>query len=419
MLRDVLEEHALIEREIAQAITDALGRFGMAGQVRIAIDTGGSGAACAVLEGHGPTVREPIAGLAERWSEMSEDSQRRHAQDLARRLVALRRAASMPPRGPSRLSFLGPLFGLLAVGGGAYAGYRYLVVTRQDAALASASRAASNGVAPAWRKAEKERAARAERVCNAARARVVRGATLGPTDVEGWVVELTLLAPSAVPLGRSAALPGLVATDAASGLGRWVWPGAPDLLAAGEASPGIDLVDASYTVKQGQPLRSLSFVMQGGYVDAFFREERRGPYLGVAHAAAERLGTPYAALYARCGAGKTHHMGAWFRGPGVAGASASLIYFMGTYASVSHVSLKKLGAAAGPPLDRPAVLEMLERAAAPLTREQVRTVIGEHGGMIAGRDGGPVSLSFPFTDGNRASRASHALARAIGVGTEN
>lgn len=418
MLRRVVGDVALIEREIAEAISEALGRFGMAGEVRIGSDAAEAGEPCAVLQSYGPEVREPIPGLVERWNALGDEARRRQAQDLARRLATRRREVSAAPKSRSRLTWVGPVIGLFIVSGAAYAAYRYLAAAA-DAASKSAPPASSGRAATALGAAEEQRRARAARVCDAARARVVRGATLGPTDVEGWVVELQLLAPSPAPLGRSPSLSHLVVTDSETGRTRWIWPGAPALVALGRTSGNIELVDESYATKHAEPLEGLRFSMHKSYVDAFFREEQRGPFLGVAHAAAEELGARYAALYARCDSGKTHHMGTWFQGPSVAGASAALIYFMGTYASVSHVSLEKLGEADGPALDRPAVLQALEEAAARLTRNDVRTVIGEHGGMIAGRDPNPISLSFPFSDGNRASRASHALARAIGVGTEN
>jgi hypothetical protein len=36
--------------------------------------------------------------------------------------------------------------------------------------------------------------------------------------------------------------------------------------------------------------------------------------------------------------------------------------------------------------------------------------------MIAGLDGQPSTVSFPPRDPNRASRASHAIARDLGIG---
>ncbi|MBK7582845.1 MAG: hypothetical protein IPI67_21955 [Myxococcales bacterium] len=60
------------------------------------------------------------------------------------------------------------------------------------------------------------------------------------------------------------------------------------------------------------------------------------------------------------------------------------------------------------------ILELTGR----LDRTRVRTLIGEHDGMITGKDAGPTTLTFPFADANRAARASLEVARVGGVGVE-
>ena len=46
----------------------------------------------------------------------------------------------------------------------------------------------------------------------------------------------------------------------------------------------------------------------------------------------------------------------------------------------------------------------------------VASLIGREGGMVMGRPGEAVTLTFPFEDGNRASRLSREIARLTAIG---
>src|SRR6185295_5747574 len=89
---------------------------------------------------------------------------------------------------------------------------------------------------------EHERAERAARVCDATRARGLRGAAVGPSDVEGWVVELWALREAAQP--SPAADPALASFVSASGAAEHiVWKGAPSLAA-------LEGLDTTVTVSE-------------------------------------------------------------------------------------------------------------------------------------------------------------------------
>jgi serine/threonine-protein kinase len=392
------------ERELAQALSEALARFGLAGTVTI-VDND------AVLASHGPTVRAELYQLKDEWPALDDPARQRRALDVARRLASLRRASLPPPKRRSGISGLLIALSLLLVVG---AGYAWLSVEKSgEPALRSVSSVPS-GVA-AFRRAERETNERAARACEKARERVMRGATLGPLEVDGWVIEIALLAERARPLGDDPALAEFFERPKGDRPGRVVWLGSPVITAVSAPGAGVDIVDEVAGVGAPAPFRGLRVILRGPYAHRYFRPEQRVEFVTLAHHLSKQLDVAYAGLYARCESGTQHHMGAWFRGPGVSGSSTALVYFMGTYADVPHVRSALLEVD-GSSFDRGAALKVVRDAADKLDRQRVARLIGAHGGMIAGREPDPVSLSFPFKDGNRASRASLDLARATGIG---
>jgi hypothetical protein len=133
-------------------------------------------------------------------------------------------------------------------------------------------------------------------------------------------------------------------------------------------------------------------------------------------AIADRLAARFAGLYARCAGGDTHHVGAWFRGPEPAGAAAALVFFMGIFSDVPHVKDSLLERTADGRIDRALALGKLLETTQGLSRARMATLLGAHGGMIAGRPDGPTTLHFPFSDANRAARASRDIADAMNQG---
>jgi|RhiMethySRZTD1v2_1073278.scaffolds.fasta_scaffold11777_7 hypothetical protein len=258
---------------------------------------------------------------------------------------------------------------------------------------------------------ERARQARAARVCEETRARVVRGAVIGATDVEGWVTELMLLRPAGGErFVTERDLAGVVDPSA----GRLVWKETP-LLAA--ISGGHVAVSDASLVGGGRPTRpGLRLSFEGSpYVTAYFREEERSEWIRTASALAKQLGATQGALYARCAAGDAHHLGSWFLGTGADGAAAALLYFMGTYADVPHLAPALLGPDGGAVLDRAFAFERIGGATQGLDRGRLAVALSPHGGMIKGSTQGPFELTFPFRDADRAARASRDLARALKI----
>lgn len=210
--------------ELRQRLTESLSRFGVAGNVSVE-------AGRATLHGSGPTVSADVAMLVGEWYGLSEELRQRRVNDAARRLAQERRAvtgSSVAAEGMNLSRLLGKVGVFLVV---LLLGFGIRVSFKQWAALHPDAPAVKPLIAD-YDAYERERAERAAHVCEATRSRVMRGATVGPSDVEGWVVELWAL--------RSASKPSLVSdpvlgtfVSAGSGQtkGRIVWPNAAPSLA--------------------------------------------------------------------------------------------------------------------------------------------------------------------------------------------
>jgi hypothetical protein len=399
-------DDAEIRREIEALVAEAVARFGMAGQVRCE-------AGQVVLFGHGPDVAIEIGMLVEQWDALAPDVRQRRITEIARRLVGRRRESAAPAvsgAGFRLPAWIAPIVILGLGGAGIWAAYRWL--GPKTPAVASAAPVLS---ADAY---EAERRERSQRVCEATRTRVMRGASVGPSDVEGWVVEIRVLRGGETPeLELDPGLAAFVDRPRGARSGRFVWSGAKELVAIQGVDTTVEIADASLPPGKTPKFRGIRATFSGRYAIPYFSEEERPAFVRTAAAIAEQVGASHAALYARCGHGATYHLGAWFLGPGPAGAATSLIYFMGLHTDIPQVErsvLEPAGAKADPALS----LERLGDALAPLDRARLATLIGAHGGMIAGRNTGPVTLTFPFRDSNRAARASHDLARAVKIAAE-
>ncbi|MEZ4226317.1 MAG: hypothetical protein R3B13_35560 [Polyangiaceae bacterium] len=402
-------------REIETLVAEDVARFGMAGEVRIEGRN-------ILLDGHGPTTRADLGALLEQWDALPQDARRRRATALARRLVEARRSLAPPAPTRSRFGvpkFVAPLLILGAGAGAIWLSYRALTPGGQPAPAAApaAAPSASAGGADQY---EAERLSRAEAVCVATRERVQRGATVGPTDVEGWVVELTLLRSSgSTALTFDPALSSFITRRAGSLEGTFSWAGAPSIAARQGPFTRVTVADASIPDPGHPTWYGVTLTFSGRYVISYFTEEERAEYLKLAFNLADRLGADYAGLYARCAQSRTHHIGAWFRGPDAAGAAASLIYFMGAFADPPHIESGMLFPRGGDDPVRSNALTRIADKSASLTRNKVLSLLSTSGGMISGRTKAPNVISFPFKDGNRASRASLDLARDVDLAVKN
>lgn len=386
--------------EIANLIQDSLARFGMPGVIEIH-------GTDALLTGSGETVRVPLGGIANSWSKLGHEERGRLCRGIARELVASRRSLPPPVASASGappawlISAATAALVLLVVVGG-YLGWQQWGGGSDEDDLAAV---------PVDYVQERED--RARRVCEATRTRVTQGGRIGPTDVEGWVVEMTLLRPAGA--GQADFLGGLIETGP-EGTGRVIWPGAPVLSAATGGRTGVEVEDV--TIGSGAEARHgvrLSF--RGRYVTPYFRPTERIQFVRLANALAQAGGAAQGALYARCEDSSSNHMGAWFRGRTPAEAVASLLYFGGAHRTPSVVAARDLSAD-GKGIDPEFALNHLADATKPLRRARVGELIGKHGGLMAVTPE-ITTLRFPLHDVNGASRgasrSAQLISREIGV----
>lgn len=393
-----------VRREIEAAIAEAVTRFGMAGDIFIEGTT-------ARLVGAGAEVSTDLGGIGDQWPTLAPELRQRRATEIARRLVSARRARieaghDQPRRGVPL--FVAPMaILLLAAAGVLFAWDRFA-----PGGLGFRFGAEPTASAPNVDEYERERAARAQRVCEATRSRILRGATVGPTDVEGWVVELVLIREAADPL-RDPALGEYLSQGEDAGAQRFVWKDAPEIA----AQQGLG-TDVSVTEETGTGASGLRLTFHGKYVNPYFDPAKRGQYVKLANALAERLGASHGALYARCSLGGGHHLGSWFLGPTPGQAAAALVYWVGAFADPPHLRKSVLFPEGGGDVRQSGVFSRLGALSTDLDRKKLRTTAGEHDGMLTGEDEGRTVLTFPFADSNRAARASFSLAKTLGAGVE-
>lgn len=374
----------------------ALARHGTAGTLQVNGDD-------VVLVGSGPTVSTSVVRLLSKWELLPFPERQRECGILARELSQKRRPVLPGSSRPQTRSF-----GLLVIVGLALAGaavYWKFSLRAQPVAAAAPAPSLS-----ALERAEEARRERATRVCNATRTRIARGATVGPTDVEGWVVELALVRDASQ---RPWAGVGAFVTDGHSDEGgRIVWSEAPELRDLTGSGTKV-LVRERRWSSPARQFEELVLTFHGEYVLPYFRERERIRLIRLAHALAVSENATLGALYGRCREGSMHHMGSWFLGSSPGAATASLLYFMGAHAEPPQLPSELLSdqpdEALVPAFALTKLLDLTHR----LDRQEVAALIGAHDGMVAGPPK-LTTLGFPFVDSDRALRASSKIVRALG-----
>jgi len=382
---------ARILSEIQRAVEAKLVRSGAAG--RVLIDGGKIS-----LLGNGEPVSLSLDGLDERWTELAFEERERESTHLARSLQRLRRPLSpVAPRGRSRT------FGLLVGAGLVLAGaviYRKVQARLQLSAALEAARQLEQEL----NEPDRERERHAAQVCNATRARLARGGTVGPADVEGWVVELALVRQMGADWPTPA--PFLELPEGATS-GRVSWDGAPDLTRLSGHDTRVEVRDAVWP-EAGPQYRERRVTFFGSYVAPYFREREQIQLIRLGHALAEQHKATLGALYARCADGDDHHMGSWFLGTSPGTAAASLLFFMGAYAVPAQLPEEVLSSRRERPFEPEFALTNLLAAAQRLKKPELISRLGPHDGTVAG-SGDAITVAFPFVQSDRALLASRAL----------
>jgi hypothetical protein len=210
-----------------------------------------------------------------------------------------------------------------------------------------------------------------------------------------------------------------------SGFFRQLPSGAAYRVAWGE-EPSLRNADGPDTLAQfvTEPLvgvlpqtqSGIRIVLSGQYVPLYFEQTSRLSFARLAAALYEATFANYGALYARCAEGRTHHIGSWFRGTDWAKVSASMVASMGLYAEVPH--LFGVGLTEDVFEQRRALSQFLD-GARKFDRERVKMLLADDGGMLAASPGKWAAFTFPFSDGNRATRTSLRMTKAVGLGPKH
>lgn len=368
--------------------------------------------------------RADILGSVAQWDNLPQDLRDKRIVQIAQLLTpgpALATAAAPSKRQTSRpgsFSSLAPLGIVLLTLVVLVLAYRFLAPG--GAALGGLGRLLHGGGAPSASAAvaapdpDQERAVLASSACDQSRARVARGANVGPADVEGWVVELVLLrrSGSGADLASAPELAKFIQRKPGATLSSVVWPGAKSLFDAKRFDAQVEV--RAIPSLGAKHLNGVSLLFSGPYVAPYFTEEQRSDYFMLADALSEALKVTDGALFAHCADADAHHIGSWFLGANPGAAVASVVYFMADFSEAPLLKPDVLGTSTDP-LRHGRAFDAISAAAESLDRGTAATLIGAELGMISGRPNQPARLTFPFRDANRATRASITAARALSL----
>ena len=389
------------KHELLKAVELSLARFALAGSVHFeGMDL--------VFESQQGRVQLNAKFEVARWERQDADARDRAAADLARKL-AQRAPTSRSPRTGRHLHVDASTLGLACAAFGLIALLVYLSqlppeVSKTDGAPVPGSE--PSAAAPPTGGSEK--------FCEAVRGRVFRGGSIGLADAEGWVVEIAMLGePGEQLLENEHALAPFFEPER-NGFAAYRWKEEPDLALTKGSEPKVEVREFSLA---GSPSASegVRFTFSGSFVESYFDEEHRSRFYHLAHELSESLGPSYAAVYARCTHDDIHTLGSWFRGKDGSGAATSLLFFLGTYARPRHIDPLYYRNVGSGEIDPFFALHSIARATAHLDRAALSTLVGSEGGMAVGGKGQPVIITFPFQDGNRASRVSRTIARVTSL----
>lgn len=350
---------------------------------------------------------------ANTWPLLEEGARQRKATDIARTLAAGRAASHRPSgvSGPRSINITALLGIFVAAGLVAYFVWEGTSPSRDP----TGTRRRTGEITSSVVSSPSDARTRAADRCAATKARVFQGGTVSVADAEGWQIEIALLkVGSAARLDTHEGLRSFVESPQDPAGSPFIWSKEPGL-AAVTTSDSVVRVERHVIRDGNKKAEGVSLSFGGSLVDPYFREEDRGRYYHIAHSLSETLEATHTALFARCQDEETHALGGWFRGLDAGGAAASLLYFMGTYANPPHLAKHFRMRPEEDTLSRPFAFDNIIRATRPVDRQALATVVGTEGGMATGRPGEAVVITYPFRDGNRASRTSRSLARVVNL----
>ena len=240
---------------------------------------------------------------------------------------------------------------------------------------------------------------RREAVCSGVRKRVLSGASFGPYDAEGWVVELWLAREDG-KLGPEH--PQLAAIDDPGGLARLDAELAAlrGTVAVGELAPppGSDP-----TARPGGALVSL----RGGFATAFVDPALRARFPALADRLYDATGAQLGGMWARCGDLPWHDLGAWFRGVDRGAAAGALMFASGRYGEGGAVH------ATAPSGAHNTLGALVTRARAAVDERAIELAVTDLGARAQTVSGAGTTFTFPLAGYTLATRSSRELASVI------
>lgn len=347
--------------------------------------------------GTGDERREiPIAELLGAWNLLPPD-------DRARRIAALLGRAApdarfTAPAARSRLVLAWTAALLLALGAIASVAW-----ARSEAASAADRRRAREAPPPAPAGEPPAAASsRREAVCAGVRRRVLAGASFGPYDAEGWVVELWLaredgrLGPDHPQLARVDEEGGLARFDAELAALRGT-------VTVGELAPPPG---SEPTARPGGALVSL----RGALATAFVDPGQRARFPALADRLYDATGAELGGLWARCGELPWHDLGAWFRGVDRGAAAGALLFASGRYGEGGAVHASSPSGAAN------TLGALVTRSRAVVDERALEIAVIDLGGRAQTLPGAGTTITFPLAAYTLATRSSRELAALLDRG---
>jgi serine/threonine-protein kinase len=152
----------------------------------------------------------------------------------------------------------------------------------------------------------------------------------------------------------------------------------------------------------------VSIVFRDGFGRAFFEEEHRPRFLGLADRLATATSATHGALFARCAHQTAHDVGAWFRGPDLPSAAATMVWQMGFFSDTNVIDPRAPVAARGAGSE----IEALRKPAGEI-ESAIAKLVGTSGGSVTA--GSPTTLQFSIAAPARAVAATRELARKMGI----
>ena len=365
--------------------------------------------------GHGRTVEMVFADIAD-WSAASPDQQTRMVERITREVVRRRRADSAGSHSTSLLEWVRPMLALALTTAGIAIAWKFIGAPALDASWGpnvterptAAARSTSNDVP----RARTDPASSCERVS----ARISTGGSVTAMDRDGWVMELMLLSDDASFGPDSPKLDAFFAKrDGTGDVRDLVWPEDSELAKLNSRESFVVVANEPLAGVVGGSRAGIRIVWSGHYVGKYFDETARARLQRLAAAVYEATQATHGALYARCALGEQHQIGSWFRGKDLPAATLGVVAAMGAYAEVSHV--EGADPRTNTPIEQRRAWDNLSIRAAKFDRPKLMMALAEDGGMVAFKPGRWATITFPFPDANRATRASARLAKSLGANT--